>query len=181
MSAGRFIAVVGPSGVGKDSLMEGVVAVCPSISRARRVITRPSETGGEDFEGVSAAVFKARLAQGAFCLHWEAHGLSYGIPAEVCQVLESGQDVLANLSRGMLGAAMEAFPATLAVFVTANPSILARRLEGRGRENQADIARRLTRTAPTRPDGLAVIEIDNSAPLETSVARLVAALYPERG
>ena len=46
---GRFIAVVGPSGVGKDSVMQGMAARDPRIVLARRVITRPSDAGGEDF------------------------------------------------------------------------------------------------------------------------------------
>ncbi|MFC6760861.1 hypothetical protein ACFQFQ_17395 [Sulfitobacter porphyrae] len=40
MSAGRFIAVVGPSGVGKDSVMAGMVARARDLVAVRRVITR---------------------------------------------------------------------------------------------------------------------------------------------
>ena len=57
---GRFIAVIGPSGVGKDSVMEAMVAGNPKIVLARRVITRPSEAGGEAFDGVSEAEFHRR-------------------------------------------------------------------------------------------------------------------------
>lgn len=181
MTQGRFIAVVGPSGAGKDSVMEGLVAHCPDLVRMRRVITRPSEAGGEDFEGVSPALFAARAAGGDFALHWQAHGLSYAIPREAHGVLRRGQDGLANLSRAVLEQAGRVFGRVVVLHVTASPEILAARLAARGRESRADIARRLERVAPVFPEGLPVIEIDNSGPLEQAVARAAAALYPARG
>jgi len=180
MTPGRFIAVVGPSGAGKDSVMEGLCAARPTLLRMRRVITRPSEAGGEDFEGISPALFAARAAGGDFALQWQAHGLSYAIPREAQGVLDRGQDVLANLSRAVLGQAARLFKTVVVLHVTARPEILAARLSARGRESRADIARRLERSAPAFPTDVPVIEIDNSGPLETAVAAAVRALYPDR-
>jgi len=180
MSQGRFIAVVGPSGVGKDSVMEALVAARPDLVRVRRVITRPANAGGEDFEGISAALFAARAAGGDFALHWQAHGLSYGIPREVNQVLARGQDALANLSRGMLGQARRVFPTLHVLHITARPEVLADRLSARGREGRAEIARRLARRTPEFPPELRVSEIDNSGRLERAVKTALVALYPER-
>ena len=180
MTQGRFIAVVGPSGVGKDSVMEALCAARPDLVRVRRVITRASDAGGEDFEGISPALFAARAAGGDFALHWQAHGLFYGIPREVRDVLARGHDALANLSRGMLGQAARVFPTLHVLHITARPEVLAERLASRGREGRGDIARRLARTAPPFPDGVRVSEIDNSGRLERAVAAALAALYPER-
>lgn len=180
VAPGRFIAVVGPSGVGKDSVMEALVAARPDLVRVRRVITRPSEAGGEDFEGIGAALFAARAAGGDFALHWQAHGLSYAIPREVHQVLARGQDVLANLSRGMLGQAARVFPTLHVLHITARPEVLATRLAARGREGRAEIARRLARPAQPFPEGLRVSTLDNSGRLDHAVAAALAALYPEK-
>jgi len=179
--SGRFIAVVGPSGAGKDSVMEAMVADRPGLYRVRRVITRPSDAGGEAFEGVTEAEFAARVARGDFALHWSAHGLQYGIPAEVCAVLEVGKDALANLSRGVLKQASAAFGRLHVLSITAQPDVLASRLAGRGRESGAGIARRLARVAPAMPSGLTVTEIDNSGALDDAVAVALSALYPARG
>jgi ribose 1,5-bisphosphokinase len=180
MTAGRFIAVVGPSGVGKDSVMEGLVARRPDLVRIRRVITRAQAAGGEDFEGITPALFAARAAGGDFALHWQAHGLFYGIPREVHDVLAGGRDALANLSRGMLGRAARVFDDLHVLHVTATPEVLAERLAARGREGRAEIARRLARPAVPFPDGIKVSAIDNSGPLERAVGDALAALYPER-
>ena len=56
---GQLIAVVGPSGAGKDTLIEAARRARPDLLIVRRVITRPTESGGEDFEGVTEAEFRA--------------------------------------------------------------------------------------------------------------------------
>jgi alpha-D-ribose 1-methylphosphonate 5-triphosphate synthase subunit PhnL len=180
MSKGRLIGVVGPSGVGKDSLMEALVARRPDLHRVRRVITRPETAGGEVFEGITPALFAARAAGGDFALHWTAHGLSYGVPARVRDVLGTGRDALVNLSRGVLGKAARQFETFHVLHVTARPEVLAARLNARGRETPQDIARRLARPAPAFPPGLRVVEIDNSGRLEAAVDAAMACLYPER-
>jgi ribose 1,5-bisphosphokinase len=176
--SGRVIAVVGPSGVGKDSLIEALCADRPGIVRARRVITRDARAGGEAFDGISAACFADRAARGAFALHWSAHGLRYGIPRGVLDDLAQGCDVLANLSRGVLPDAARLFPALHVLDVTARPEVLARRLQARGRESRQEIARRLARPAPPLPDAVVVTGIDNSGALTDAVRAARDALYP---
>ena len=83
---GRLIAVVGPSGAGKDTLMAAIGRARPDLHIVRRVVTRPSEAGGEPFEGVTEAEFRQRQTRGDFLFAWAAHGLSYGIPASVREV-----------------------------------------------------------------------------------------------
>ncbi len=58
MSLVPVIAVVGPSGVGKDSVMDALVARVPGIRRVRRVITRPEGEEGEAFDRVSVDEFR---------------------------------------------------------------------------------------------------------------------------
>ena len=168
-----IFAVVGPSGVGKDTLMDAVAARLPEVHLVRRVITRPEAAGGEDFECVTEAEFARRLADGAFALHWRAHGLSYGIPAGVRERLAAGETLLFNGSRAALSAADRAFPELEVIHVTARPEVLAARLAGRGRETAAEIEERLERADLALPDGLTLHEIDNSGALEDAVAALV--------
>lgn len=160
--------------------MEALCAVRPGLHRVRRVITRSPDLGGEDFEAISESLFAARAAGGDFALRWTAHGLSYGIPNTVREVLANGQDALANVSRSVLQAADDTFDELVVLHVTASPKILARRLAQRGRERGHEIDRRLARPRPVMPVGLKTITIDNSGPLAESVHAAAAALYPER-
>ncbi len=175
---GRLIAVVGPSGVGKDSVMSALAARRPSIELVRRVITRDPGLGGEDYEPVTEDRFAELLAADAFCLHWAAHGLLYGIPATVRDRLAEGTDLLVNLSRSVLPEMKRSFPTSAILSLTATPETLARRLQGRGRETPESIAKRLERSALGIPEGVPVIEISNDGSLAETVEDALDALYP---
>ncbi|MEM6890194.1 MAG: phosphonate metabolism protein/1,5-bisphosphokinase (PRPP-forming) PhnN [Pseudomonadota bacterium] len=177
---GRFIAVVGPSGVGKDTVMEALAASMPSLTIARRTITRPSDVGGETFNSVSPAEFAALKSDGAFALDWAAHGLQYAIPASIDADLKRGGDVLANLSRSVLVAAGRRFEWQMVMSLTARPEALRARLMARGRETAADIEARLSRPASSMPSGLNVVEIDNSGALEDTLSLARTALFSVR-
>ncbi|MFN3972422.1 MAG: phosphonate metabolism protein/1,5-bisphosphokinase (PRPP-forming) PhnN [Gemmobacter sp.] len=178
--AGRVFAVVGPSGAGKDTLIAAAQAARPGLHVVRRVITRLEETGGEPFEGVGEAEFATRAARGDFCLHWQAHGLSYGIPASALDAIAQGRDVVFNGSRAMLVEAWDAFPNLTVILVTAPIHVLAERLAARGRETTGDIAARLARARYEVPPGIPVRVVENGGALEVAVAAFLAALEPDR-
>ena len=88
--------------------------------------------------------------------------------------------MLVNLSRGVLSEAQARFGDMITVSLSASPDILARRLETRGREDDADRSRRLARAVAPLPTGLArVIELDNSGRLDETVTALLDRLQPE--
>jgi ribose 1,5-bisphosphokinase len=178
---GRVFAVVGPSGAGKDTLIGAARLARPDLYVVRRVITRPPESGGEPFEGVTEEEFARRKTSGAFVLDWEAHGLRYGIPAEVERAMEEGRDVIFNGSRAMLGAAWEVFAGLTVIHVTASAPVLAERLAARGRESREDIARRLARASYEIPYGIGIRVVENNAGLEQAVAAFLDALQPDMG
>lgn len=174
----RLVAVVGPSGAGKDTLMEMACAARPDIRIARRVITRPAELGGEDFEGVTPAEFARRLKAREFALHWRAHGLDYAIPHAS---LQAGGTVLVNLSRAVLPHAQAQFPRLQVILVTAPTHVLAARLASRGREDAADQDARLGRADFALPVNITYAEISNDSTPEQGLARFLAALTPADG
>jgi ribose 1,5-bisphosphokinase len=179
MSAGRLFAVVGPSGAGKDALIARAAAARPDLHVVQRVITRPETPDGEPFKGVARPAFEARRASGGFALWWQAHGLLYGIPAELDGVLAAGRDALFNGSRAMLGEARARYPALRVIHVTAAPETRARRLAARGREGEAGIAARLQRGEAERVPGPIFATIENDGELEAAAADFLAALAPE--
>ncbi len=172
--AGLLVGVVGPSGVGKDSVMEAMAARDPRVTLIRRAITRPEYMGGEAFDGVSEGQFDAMVAAGDFALHWPAHGLRYGVPW--AQLGGDGIQ-LVNLSRRVLNLAANRFDRFVTLSLTAPDEVLAQRLAARGRESAEDIAERLARAAFDLPtDAGPVIDIPNVGPLGDTAAQALAAL-----
>jgi len=175
---GTLILVVGPSGVGKDSIIAGAADRFrgePRIVFARRLITRPSEAGGEDHMALSAAEFSEWRGSGRLMLHWRAHGFDYGLPQVLAAELEAGRSVVANVSRTVVAEARARLAPVAVVAVTASRETLAARLAGRGRESAADIDSRLRRTGALA-SGEADFIIDNNGPLDAAIGRFVAVL-----
>lgn len=176
---GRLIGVVGPSGVGKDSVISALARHFPHIRPVRRVITRAPELGGEDYVSVDENQFIKMKQQGAFCLDWGAHDLFYGIPSDVRTDVERGAVRVANLSRSVLVEAQRVFPTLNVLSLTAKPETLAARLSNRGRENERAIARRLARAGFALPCGVKACEISNDGTLEETVENVLAVLQLE--
>lgn len=179
---GTLFLVVGPSGAGKDTLMDGARAALADngdILFARRAITRPAEAGGEDHEAVTDAEFDTRHQAGGFMLDWQAHGLKYAIPAAYADDLAAGRHVIANVSRGVIGEANSRYSPAIVLEVTASPEILAHRLAGRGRETEAEIRARLARHAASIPEEAVKTTISNDGTAEEGIAKFVAALKGE--
>ncbi|MEM8732082.1 MAG: phosphonate metabolism protein/1,5-bisphosphokinase (PRPP-forming) PhnN [Pseudomonadota bacterium] len=179
--AGRLLAFVGPSGVGKDSVMQALVAARPDMGLVKRVITRAADEVSEHSMPVDETTFEAMVAEGAFALRWRAHGLAYGIPVSVDTDLAAGRTMLVNLSRAVLPEAQARFGVLTVIHLTAPPAVLAVRLAGRGRENASDIEKRLARAGDALPPGLRdVVQVSNTGPLEETVRSVLERAQPER-
>ena len=144
---GCLVLVVGPSGAGKDTLMDLACATLrgdPSVVFPRRVVTRAA--AGEPHDTMDPAAFERAARAGAFALTWDAHDLRYGIPADIDAYIRANRTVVCNVSRTIVAPARERYAEVLVVLVTAPPEILAARLAARGRDSDGDLERRLTRS-----------------------------------
>ena len=176
---GTMVVVVGPSGAGKDTLMNLAARRFKGredVHFVRRVITRHRDAGGEDHLSVSLQGFAAMEQSGSFAVWWEAHGLKYGIPAEISVALSKGHIVVANGSRSALHRFQAAFPRLKVINVTARPEVLAGRLETRGRETHEDIMARLARGPLTGRGDYDGVELDNRGSLEDAEQKMIEIL-----
>lgn len=184
-AAGGFLLVVsGPSGVGKGTLVERLLAARPcalSISATTRA-RRPHETDGVQYFFLGREEFERRRAEGHF-LEWaEVHGHLYGTPRSFVEQ-RLAQDRIVVLEVDVQGGASirRADKSAVSVFV-APPSIesLRQRLLGRGTD-RAEVVEQRLRNAPgemaqMREYDYVVLNDD----LEQATARLVAVVDAER-
>lgn len=180
--SGQLIYVMGPSGCGKDSLLQQVARRTDAgVCLMKRYITRSAESEGEDAFSLSPEDFDAAQSRGDFSMSWRANGLAYGIPAELDTLLEQGHTVLVNGSRAYCESAVSRYPGILVVLVKVDPHLLLQRLLGRGRENRDEIDRRLARNTKLddacidrlKAQGTRLLILDNSGDLDSAVAVLL--------
>lgn len=176
---GVFVAVVGPSGAGKDTVIDYARARFADEDRlefVRRVITRPSDEASEDHDTLADAAFVEAEADGAFAVSWEAHGLRYGLPADVDWSVANGHVAVANVSRSIIPALRDRYANLAIVEITASPEILAERLAMRGRESRGEVLARLARSVNVTLSGPGVTSIDNSGQREAAGERFADVL-----
>ncbi|HTM76439.1 MAG TPA: phosphonate metabolism protein/1,5-bisphosphokinase (PRPP-forming) PhnN [Devosia sp.] len=177
--SGAFVAIVGPSGSGKDALINFARARLADRAEfvfVRRIVTRPADRASEDHDSLSAAEFATLERAGGFALAWPAHGLRYGLPASIDTAIAAGLVVIANSSRQIVPQIEARYPRIKVVAVSAAPDIIAQRLAARGREDAASITRRLARIIAADALGPTTIRLDNSGALAEAGERLVAIL-----
>ena len=179
IETGTLALVVGPSGAGKDTLINAArvaLAGDPHFVFPRRIVTRASHDASEEHDMMTPEAFDTAARSGAFLLSWRAHGLGYAVPGSARDPLRAGHVVVANVSRGAIVEAEQQVRRVTVLHVTAPIDELARRIALRGREAEADIAARLARQAPLTAQRASVIEIVNDTAPEDAARRFVTAL-----
>lgn len=155
MTAPLFLVLSAPSGGGKTTLCQQMLAARPGLARAVTCTTRlprPGERDGVDYHFLDAETFDRRVAAGEFLEHATVYGHQYGVwKAEVLQRLRAGADVI--LSVDVQGAASiraqarqdpELRRALVSVFLTPpSLAVLEQRLRGRNSDAPEVIQRRL--------------------------------------
>ena len=176
---GRLFYVVGPSGVGKDSLLRWVrtnLGDSQQVHFATRTITRAAHPS-ENHDPVTADDFWQKAGDGGFSMIWLANGACYAVQRGIEAYLRAGCDVVVNGSREYVPQVIEAFPESRIVWISAEAGLVAHRLAARQRESGAALLQRVRRaTAFTAPENHNVIHLDNSGPIEVAGAQLLALL-----
>lgn len=145
--SGFWVFVCGPSGAGKDSVITWASAALAGHRRicfARRLVTRGAPSAWD--EPVDREQLQALASAGQLAWQWQAHGLAYGIHARHAAAVAGGRIVVVNGSREHAGT-LAAGPGIRRVLVDAPADVLRVRLEARGREDSAAVARRISRNA----------------------------------
>jgi ribose 1,5-bisphosphokinase len=176
---GPLIYVMGPSGAGKDAVMERARAMLSSddpVVFAHRYITRPAGAGGENHIGLSRDEFARRRAWGLFAFHWQAHGNEYGIGIEIDAWRAAGLAVVVSGSREHFQAMGGIDRDTMPVLITASAERLQERLLKRGREDAIASLERLQRSAAHEVAATNLVTIVNNGVIEAAAEALVRLL-----
>lgn len=172
---GTLVCVVGPSGGGKDTLIDAARELLgdnPRFVFPRRLISRADQTG----EVHDVLTAPDTDLENCF-LKWNAHGETYALPAEIKDDLSAGRIAVVNVSRGIIDEARRAWQRLAVIHITAPEPVLRERLVNRGREDSAAIEARLARKQTIfLHEQVALVTIENGGALQTAIDRFVNAL-----
>jgi guanylate kinase len=144
----RVFVITGPSGVGKGTLIRGLMERLPQLQLSVSATTRrarPGERDGVDYYFLSPEEFERRVRAGSFVEHADYAGRRYGtLRSELDGRIGAGVPVVLEIEVQGARQVRAAMPEALEVFI-APPSLeaLRARLLGRGADGPEEVERRL--------------------------------------
>ena len=184
MERGKTFIFSGPSGVGKSTILKGLMEKRKNLYFSVSATTReprPGEVNGVDYHFLKDETFHFWRAQGEFLEYAQYVGNFYGTPKRyVDMAMEEGKDVILDIEvQGAIQVA-EKRPETVRIFV-APPSWaeLERRLNERGTDNPEKIRQRLHRAKEEMENASIYDYIVINDSLEKAVAELDAIMTAE--
>ncbi len=177
----RVFVITGPSGVGKGTLIRGLLERVPELELSVSATTRPPRPGerhGSDYHFMDAQEFAQRVRDGEFVEHATYSGSNYGtLRSEVQRRLAQGIPVVLEIEVQGARQVRAAMPDALAVFI-APPSreALRTRLVGRGTDDTEQIERRMLtaeRELEAQPEFARVVVNDRLEEATAELERIV--------
>jgi len=180
----RVFVITGPSGVGKGTLIRGLMERLPRLELSVSATTRaprPGERDGVDYHFLPSEEFERRVRVGEFVEHADYAGRRYGtLRSELHKRVAEGSPVVLEIEVQGARQVRAAMPEAVQVFI-APPSLqaLRTRLIGRGTDGSEEVERRLAvaeHELSARDEFAHVVVNDR---LETALAELVAIVAAE--
>lgn len=186
-TAPLVVVVSGPSGAGKDTVIEEALALDPSLSKVATAKTRaprPGEIEGVHHVFLSDDEFERWIAEDAFLEHVNIYGHRSGVPkAAVEDLLSQGRTPILRTDVEGARTLKANLPSPLLVFVTA-PDIdaLERRMRARAAETETEIAARLAEAQAemAEVDWFDLVITNNDDSHHAAAQRLVKAIAAAR-
>jgi guanylate kinase len=144
----RVFVITGPSGVGKGTLIRGLMERHPELELSVSATTRaprPGERDGVEYHFLKPDEFDRRVAENDFVEHADYAGRRYGtLRSELEERVRAGRPVVLEIEVQGARQVRAAMPEAVQVFI-APPSLdaLRTRLVGRGTDDAAEVERRL--------------------------------------
>ena len=186
MSRGKVIVLSGPSGVGKTTICDRILAERPDVRYSVSATSRPKRTvekDGREYIFLSTEEFKQWIAQGRFVEYAEVYGNLYGTPKKSLEDgLNTGFNILMDVDVHGAKRLMNLYPNGIYFYIIP-PDIaeLERRLKKRDTDEDEVIKNRIAKAMHEleyRKDYRHVIENKN---LQTTVRRILKIIEDELG
>lgn len=145
---GLLVIICGPSGAGKGTIYDGVLALRPEIKKSISITTRaprPHEINGVHYHFKAIEEYQQMIANGEFLETASVYSNYYGTPKKhVFDMIENGCDVMFEIDIHGARQIKSKYPNCVAIFImTPDFNVLEQRLRDRNTETEESIKRRL--------------------------------------
>jgi guanylate kinase len=146
--SGNLFIISAPSGAGKTSLVNAMLAGTPGIDLSVSYTTRaprPGEVDGREYHFVSRETFLEMAKRGDFLESAEVYGNLYGTSQTwIKEETAGGRDILLEIDWQGAAQVRRIFPDCISIFILPpSLAVLESRLKGRNQDSAEVIARRL--------------------------------------
>jgi guanylate kinase len=182
-----LLVLSGPSGAGKDTVLNRIKAKNRSLYHVTTVTTRYERAGelnGREYHFISRDKFSDMIKSNSL-LEWaEVYGNYYGVPKKpVKQAIERGQDVVIKVDIQGAAAIKKLVPQAITIFLTpASINDLLKRLTGRRSESATDLQLR-ARTAEEEMRQMSTFDytvINEAGKIDNAVSEIEAIIAKEK-
>lgn len=140
--------ITGPSGVGKDSLVQALIKREPKVTRVVTTTTRKprdTEINGKDYHFTDETAFRIAVDAGVMIEHTQVHGNWYGISRlEIDSKLATGKELLVIVDPVGMQLIKAVYPDAVSIFIApATKDELSWRLQDRGSEDTESYKQRM--------------------------------------
>ncbi len=182
-----LIVLSGPSGVGKDAVLEGIKRRGYPLHYAVTATTRPRrkrETEGVDYHFVSKAQFEKMIEKGEL-LEWaNVYGNLYGVPkSELQQAMDKGRDVIVKVDIQGAATIKKTIPQAVFIFlVPPSREDLEKRLKQRKTESSIDLEVRM-KAAEKEMNSISMFDyvvVNHKGGIEQAISQIESIITAEK-
>jgi guanylate kinase len=185
----EVFVITGPSGVGKGTLIRGLLERVPELQLSVSATTRsprPGERDGVDYHFLSPEEFERRVRDGDFLEHAEYSGNRYGtLRSELERRLRSGIPIVLEIEVQGARQVRRAMPEAIAVFIAPpSPEALRARLIGRGTDSPDEVQARMEtarRELEAQPEFAHVVVNDRLEDATAELEQIVRSALSDNG
>lgn len=176
MAYGTLYIIVGPTGSGKQALIDTVLEVRGDIRRAPLIVSAQNSDNPGVVGSIAPDRFRHLMRDRAFALQWDCDGLRYGFTHDAARQLRDGQSLIISCDMAVLEEAQDLFPHTRVIYVTARIDILRRRLCSMNYGSEREIDMHISQAMRFRPRMPDMTTVDTSDSIAAGARAMVQAI-----
>jgi ribose 1,5-bisphosphokinase len=168
--------IVGPSGSGKQALIDAVLAARPDIGRAPLIVSAQNSNNTCVVGSVSPDRFLHYKRRDMFALQWDSDGFRYGLTHDAAKKLRDGESLILSSDSSIIDDAKALYPNVQVIYITARMDVLRRRLASMAFGTDTEIDMHLAQSARMRPRKQDFVTVDTSDSIAAGAKALMDAI-----